>query len=103
MAIGAVHKVRHAICGQFLSPSSVTLPGTPQKVRHTSRAPRRFLVGLVQNTQTKAPCTNSLLIVRAGFCPGRGSVRGPFVWKVLSGVVFVRSPFCQSTSVTTES
>src|SRR6218665_820656 len=39
------------------------------KVRHTSLTPR-FLVGLVQKTQTKAPCTNSISIVRGGFCPG---------------------------------
>src|SRR6218665_1904441 len=30
-------------------------------------------------------------------------VKGSFVWKVLSGVVFVHFPFCQNTSVTTES
>src|SRR6218665_3494475 len=61
----------------------VTHPGTP-KVRHTSRTPPDFLVGLVQKIRTKAPCTNSLSIVcgvfgRAGlseglwfgrFCPG---------------------------------
>src|SRR6218665_1473768 len=33
----------------------VTYPGTPPKVRHTSRTPPRFLVGLVQKTLTKAP------------------------------------------------
>src|SRR6218665_3299238 len=58
----------------------VTNPGTPPKVRHTSRTPR-FLVGLVQKSRTKVPCTNSISIVRRGFCPG-----------VLSGLVFVRSP-----------
>src|SRR6218665_1664061 len=36
------------------------------------------------------------------FVPG-GFVRGSFVWKVLSGLVFVRSPFCRNTSVATES
>src|SRR6218665_3303424 len=41
------------------------IPGPP-KVRHTSRTPR-FLVGLVQKSRTKAPCTNSLLIVRGVF------------------------------------
>src|SRR6218665_4033041 len=68
---GTVHKVRHAIFGQFLPPLShfVTHPGTPPKVHHTSRTPH-FLVGLVQKTLTKAPCTNSLSIVRRGFCPG---------------------------------
>src|SRR6218665_1886535 len=49
--------------------------------------PPPFLVGLVQKTQTKAPCTNSLSIVRGGFCLG-----------VLSGVFclegFVWGGFC---------
>src|SRR6218665_3501858 len=72
----------------------------PPKVRHTSRTPR-FLVGLVQKTRTKAPCTNSLSFVRGGFCPGFFS-EGSFVWKVLFRVVSVHSPFCQNTSVTTE-
>ena len=44
------------------------IPGPP-KVRHTSRPPPIF-VGLVQKALTKAPCTNSLSIVRWGFCPG---------------------------------
>src|SRR6218665_541524 len=38
----AVHKVHHAIFGQFLPPSPVTLCHTsrdPHKVRHTSRTP----------------------------------------------------------------
>src|SRR6218665_2914181 len=89
----------------FDPPPSVTLCHTsrdPQKVRHTSRTPLRFLVDLVQKTRTKVPCTDSLSIVSRGFCRG-GFVRGSFVWKVLSGVVFVRSPFCQNTSVTIES
>jgi len=42
----------------------------PPKVRHTSRPHPRFLVGLVQKTRTKAPCTNSLSIVHGAFCPG---------------------------------
>src|SRR6218665_4070770 len=36
----------------------------------THLGPPRFLVGLVQKTRTKAPCTNSLSIVRGGFCSG---------------------------------
>src|SRR6218665_1087244 len=58
------------------------IPGPPPKVRHTSRTPR-LLVGLVQKTRTKAPCTNSVSTVRGGF------VRGSFVWKS-----FVRGGFC---------
>jgi len=101
---GAVHKVRHAIFGQFLPPP------LPVTLCHTSRDPRkyvtylgtpRFLVGLVQKTQIKAPCTNSLSIVRGGFIRGF-FVRKSFVWKVLSSVVFIRSPFCQNTSVIIE-
>src|SRR6218665_2101079 len=67
----------------FDPPPSVTLCYTsrdPPKVRHTSRTPPQFLVGLVQKTWTKAPCTNSLLIV----C-------GVFVQGALSGVVSVHS------------
>src|SRR6218665_688007 len=66
-------EVCHVIFGQFQlsSPLShfVTHPETPPIVRHTSRTPR-FLVGLVQKIRTKAPCTNSISIVREGFCPG---------------------------------
>jgi len=79
--IGAVHKVRHAIFGQFWPPPSVALchkSRDPPKVRHTSRNPL-FLVGLVQKIRTKALCTNSLSIVREGFCPGA------FVSGLLSG------------------
>src|SRR6218665_1795150 len=47
----------------------VTHPRTPKK-NVTHLEPPRFLVGLVQKTQTKVPCTNSLSIVRRGFCPG---------------------------------
>src|SRR6218665_442355 len=89
---GAVHKVRHAIFGQFLPPTCHTLshiPGPPQKnVRHLG--PPIFSRSSTKN-RTKAHCTNSLSIVRRGFCPGV-FVRGSFVWKVLSGVVFVHSP-----------
>src|SRR6218665_1881576 len=45
----------------------------PPKVRHTSRTPSRFLVGLVQKTRPKAPLyktTNYLSNVRGGYCPG---------------------------------
>src|SRR6218665_3706320 len=49
-------------------PHFVTHPGTPQSTSHISDPP--FLVSLVQKSRTKAPCTNSLSIVRGGFCPG---------------------------------
>ena len=78
--LGAVHKVCHAIFGQFWPPipchTLSHIPGPP-KVRHTSRTPR-FLLGLVP----KAPCTNYLSIVHGGFCQGvfcrEGFVRGDF-------------------------
>src|SRR6218665_2779867 len=47
----------------------VTHPGTLPKALHISRPPE-FLVGLVQKSWTKVPCTNSISIVRGGFCPG---------------------------------
>src|SRR6218665_3835178 len=87
-----------AICGErpsikyvtlflanFDPPLPVTLCHTsldPPKVRHTSRTPQ-FLVGLVQKTRTKAPCTNSFNCSR-GFLSGC-FVRESLVWKILSG------------------
>src|SRR6218665_2558268 len=78
----------------FLCHTLSYIPGPP-KVRHTSRTPR-FLVGIVQQkTLTTAPCTNSLSIVRGGFCPGgfvfcpEGFVRG----------AFCLFPFCQNACV----
>src|SRR6218665_2037418 len=50
------------------------IPGPPPKsTSHISDPP--FLVGLIQKTRTKAPCTNSFSIVRGGFCLER-FVRG---------------------------
>jgi len=85
----------------FLANFDLTLCHTsrdPPKIRYTSRTPR-ILVGLVQKPLRKAPCTNSLSIVRGGFCPGVLY----FVWKVLSGVLFVRSSFCRNACVSKES
>src|SRR6218665_2786231 len=89
---GAVHKLRHAILANFDPPFPlVTLCHTsrnPPKVRHTSRTTStpRFLVGLVQKALTKAPCTNSLSIVRGGFCPGFCLLSGRFCpFPLLSG------------------
>src|SRR6218665_472705 len=66
------------------------IPGPPESTSHVSDP--RFLVGLVQKSRTKVLCTNSISIVRGGFCP-----------RVLSRLVFVHSPFCHNTSITTES
>src|SRR6218665_1343712 len=79
----------------------VTQPGTPsQKVRHTSRTPPDFQYTCYKKTRTKAP-VQILSVVRGDFV--RGFCQRSFPWKFLSGMVFVRSPFCQNTSVTTES
>src|SRR6218665_252207 len=59
-------------------------PRAPPKVPPTIWAPPpRFFVGLVQKSRTKVLCTNSLNCSR----------------RFLSGLVFVRSPFCHNTSV----
>ena len=79
----------------FDPPPPVTLCHTsrdPPKVRHTSRTTPRFLVGLVQKSRIKVPCKILSQLFAEVF------VRG-----VLSWLVFVRSPFCHNTSVTTES
>src|SRR6218665_1102180 len=57
-------------------------PGTPKSTSHLG--PPIFSRPSTKSPD-KTPCTNSLSIVRGGFCPG------VFVWKILSGVVFVRS------------
>src|SRR6218665_2655659 len=97
----AVHKVHHAIFGQFdfLCHTLSHISGPPPKksTSHISDLPN--FNSLVQKTLTKSPCTNSLSIVRGGFYPEVLS----FVWKVLSGVLFVRFPFCQNACVTTKS
>src|SRR6218665_768882 len=67
----------------------VTHPGTPQKSTPHISDPPTFSRHSKKN-RTKAPCTNSLNCSR-GFLFG-GFVRGSFVWKVLSGVVFICSP-----------
>ena len=89
--LGAVHKVHYAIFDQFWHPSPVTLchtSGDP-KVRHTSRTP--------DLSNTKKPDKTPLLKISLN--GSRGFCSGFFVWKVLFGVVFVRSPFCQNTFV----
>ena len=46
------------------------IPGPPESTSHIPDLPLPFLVGLVQKSQKKAPCTNSLSIVRGDFFPG---------------------------------
>ena len=79
----------------------VTHPGTlPKSTTHISDPTPRCLVGLVQKSGQKPPVQVLSQLFAGVFV--RGFVRGSFVWKVLSRVVFVRSPFCQKTSITTE-
>src|SRR6218665_1694513 len=92
--LGAVHKVRHAMFGQFAPLLPVTLCHTsrdPPKVRHTSRTP------IFSRPSTKIPDKSplykfylncSLRFLSGGFCPG---------WFLSV------PPFCHNTSVTTES
>src|SRR6218665_2899925 len=102
---GAVHKVRQAIFGQFLPPSPCHtlshIPGPSPPNKYVTHLGPPIFSRPSTKTRTKAPCTNSLSIVRGGFV--REVFRGSLVWKVLSGVVFVCSPFCQNASVITES
>ena len=104
--LGAVHKVRHAIFGQFLTPFPlshfVTHPGTPPKSTSHISDYQDFLVGLVQKIRTKAPCTYSLSIV-CGVFVWEGLSEGLWFGRFCLGVVFVHSSFCHNTSVTTES
>src|SRR6218665_1834598 len=101
----AVHKVHHAIFGQFLpSLPPVTLRHTsrdPPKVRHTSRTPPPIF----SRPSTKNPDKSHLVQILSqlfmgflwGGCQGVFCLEG-FVW---GG--FRLFPFCQNTSVTTES
>src|SRR6218665_1831888 len=90
--IGAVHKVRHAIFGKFSPPPLSHFHTSRDPAKSTSQIPGtpRFLEGLVQKTRTKAPLYKFCLNCSREFLSG-GFVRGSFVWKVLAGVVFVRS------------
>src|SRR6218665_1603978 len=67
---GAVHKVRHAIFGQYWPPPPCHtlshIPGPPEKyVTHLGPSP--IFSRPSTKILTKAPCTNSLSIVRWGF------------------------------------
>src|SRR6218665_114433 len=64
----------------------VTHPGTPESTSHISDP--RFLEGLVQKPdKNRTPLYKFCLNCSRVFLFG-GFVRGSFVWKVLSGVVF---------------
>ena len=73
----------------------VTHPGTPKKyVTHLGPPP-------IFSTPGKKNPDKSPLYKFSLNC-SRGFLSGGFVWKVLSGVDFVRFPFCHNTPVTTE-
>src|SRR6218665_179561 len=102
MIVGAVHKVRHVIfLANFDPPFPVTFCHTsldpPESTSHISDPPTIF-----SRPSTKKPLVRILPQLFEGVLSG-GFVRGSFVWKILSGMVFVRSPLCQNTSVTAES
>src|SRR6218665_25590 len=107
-----VHCVMHkCIMGPSIKYVTIFLanfdPPSPVTLCHTTLDPRKYVTHLgpsqifsrpsIKKTWPKAFCTNSFSIVHGAFC------LGDFVGKVLSGVVFVRSPFCQNTSDTKES
>src|SRR6218665_3085203 len=76
----------------IFTPSPVKLRHTsrdPPKVRHTSRTPPIFRRPSTKNLD-KSPLVQIMSQLFAGLFV-RGFCQGSFVWKVLSGVVFVRS------------
>ena len=79
----------------FYPPPPVTLRHTsrdpPESTSHISDLPPISRRPSTKNPDKSPPCTNSVSIVRGGFCPGVLSGGLTIVWKVLSGVIFVRS------------
>src|SRR6218665_1226095 len=102
---GAVHKVRHAIFGQFYPPPLshfVTHPGTttPESTSHISAPPifRRPST----KTRTKAPLCKFCLNCSRGFLSG-GLCQWVFCLEGFVRGGICPSSFCQNTSVTSES
>jgi len=90
----AIHKVRHAILDQLWPlPLSrfVTHLGTPKSTSHISDPP------IFSSTCTHTCLYRGVCLSSQKFWPG--GLSGFFAWKVLSGVVFVHTPFCQNTSI----
>src|SRR6218665_385137 len=67
-------------------------PRDPPKVHHTSRNPQFFSrpsTKILDKSPLYKFSLNSAGVLVRGVC------QRSFVWKILSGVVFVHSPFCQ--------
>src|SRR6218665_2045520 len=102
--LGAVHKVRHAIFGQFFPPPPVTLRhtsrDTPESTSHISDPP------IFRRPSTKNPEKSPLVQILSQLF-ARVFVRG-FCQRVFCLEGFVRGGFCpflicQNISVTSES
>src|SRR6218665_604804 len=102
---GAVHKVRHAIFGQFYPPppchTSSHIPGPPpESTSHISDPP------IFRRPSTKIPDKSPLVQILsqlfAGFLSG-GFCQGVFCLEGFVRGGFCPFPFCQNTSVTSES
>src|SRR6218665_1535849 len=79
----------------------VTHPGPPQKYA-THLGPPPIFSRPSKKNPDKTPLYKFFLNCSRGLLSG-GFCLGVSVWKVLFGVVFVRTPFCHNTSVTRES
>src|SRR6218665_3424778 len=102
--IGAVHKVRHAIFGQFLPPPLshfVTHPGTPRKYVTHLGPPPIFRRPSTKNLD-KSPLVQIMSQLFAGLFV-RGVLSGVFCLEGFVWGGFCPFPFCQNTSVTPES
>src|SRR6218665_2373943 len=83
----------------FNPPPSVTLC-------HTSRDPPKYVTHLGPTPIFSRPSTkisDKSSLYKFSLSCSRGVCPGVFSWGLLSGVVFVRSPFSHKTSVTRES
>src|SRR6218665_2571060 len=85
-------------------------PPPPVTLCHTSRDPQQCVTHLGPPifSRPSTKISDKSLMYKFSLNCSRGILsggffRGSFVWKVLSGVVFVRSSFSHNTSVTTES
>src|SRR6218665_2644166 len=92
IAMGSSIKYVTLFLANFDSPCHTLshIPGPPKSTSHISIGPPDFHYAWYKKLGQKPP-VQILSIVRGGFCPGV-FVKGSFVWKVLSGVVFCPFP-----------